>query len=122
MSDTKLIQEIQQEFVKEGIPDVKTGMEVIVHQKIKEGNKERIQKFKGLVIHTKGSTPLTQVITVRAIASGVGIEKIFPLNCPTVDTIEIVRQFKVRRKNIGFIRKLRGKAARLKEVKNTVTK
>lgn len=122
MSDTKLIQEIQQEFVKEWIPDVKTWMEVIVHQKIKEWNKERIQKFKWLVIHTKWSTPLTQVITVRAIASWVWIEKIFPLNCPTVDTIEIVRQFKVRRKNIGFIRKLRWKAARLKEVKNTVTK
>jgi len=117
MSDVKLIQAIQAEFIKEGRPDVRTGMEVEVHQIIKEGNKERIQKFRGLVIKTHGKTPLDKVIFVRKDAEGVGIEKAFPIHSPGVAKIEVLRSFKVRRKNIAFIRELKGKAARLKEVK-----
>lgn len=115
--DAKLIQEIQKDSMKEWIPEIRTGMEVVVHQKIKEWNKERVQKFKGLVISTRGTSALAKVITVRAIASWVGIERVYPVNCPTVEKIEVLRQFKTRRKNIGFIRKLSWKAARLKEVK-----
>lgn len=98
-------------------PVVKTGMEVEVHQIIKEGEKERIQIFRGLVITTKGKTFLEKVITVRADIDGIGIEKIFPINSPYISKIVVLRQFKVRRKNIGYIRELTGKAARLKEIK-----
>lgn len=76
--DAKLIQTIQQDSVKDERPEITTGMEVEVHQIIKEGNKERIQKFKGLVIKTHGKTTLDKTITVRKDVDGVGIEKNFP--------------------------------------------
>ncbi len=116
MSDTQLITAIQGD-VKKDLPRFKTGMEVEVHQIIREGEKERIQKFKGLIISMKGATALTHVITVRADVDGIGIEKIFPVNSPFIAKIEILRAFKVRRNNIGYIRELTWKAARLKEIK-----
>lgn len=115
--DATLIETIQKDFVQDTKPEIKTGMEVEVHQTIKEGNKERIQKFKGLVIKTHGKTTLDKTITVRKMVDGVGIEKIFPIYFPGIAKIEILRSFKVRRKNISFIRELKGKAARLKEVR-----
>lgn len=115
--DAALIQTIQQDSIKDERPEITTGMEVEVHQIIKEGAKERIQKFKGLVIKTHGKTTLDKTITVRKDVDGVGIEKIFPIYSPGVAKIEILRSFKVRRKNITFIRELKGKAARLKEVR-----
>lgn len=117
MSNTTLINAIQAGAQKEGAVKYRTGMEVEVHQIIREGEKERIQKFRGLIISTRGSTPLDTMITVRADMDGVGIEKIFPVNSPFVQKIDVLRQFKVRRANIGFIRNLTGKAARLKEIK-----
>ncbi len=117
MSDTTLINAIQATVAKDDAPELKTGMEVEVHQIIRDGDKERIQKFKGLIISMKGATPLTRMITVRADVDGIGIEKIFPINSPAVAKIEILRSFKVRRNNIGYIRELSGKAARLKEIK-----
>ncbi len=117
MSDTTLISAIQAGAKKDSIPELKTGMEVEVHQIIREGDKERIQKFKGLIISMKGATPLTHMITVRADVDGIGIEKIFPINSPFIAKIEVLRSFKVRRNNIGYIRNLSGKAARLKEIK-----
>jgi large subunit ribosomal protein L19 len=98
-------------------PILRTGMEVEVHQIIKEGEKERTQIFRGLIISMRGKTDLDKVITVRAEVDGIGIEKIFPVSSPFVAKINILRQFKVRRKNIGYIRELTGKAARLKEIK-----
>ncbi|MDD2916479.1 MAG: 50S ribosomal protein L19 [Candidatus Gracilibacteria bacterium] len=115
--DAALIKVIQQGSVTDERAEIVTGMEVEVHQIIKEGNKERIQKFKGLVIKTHGKTTLDKTITVRKDVDGVGIEKIFPVYSPGVAKIEILRSFKVRRSNITFIRDLKGKAARLKEVK-----
>ncbi len=115
--DTNLIKAIQKDFVKDDVPTVRTGMEVEVHQIIKEGNKERIQKFRGLVINVSGKTDLERMITVRKDSDGIAIEKIFPIHSPMVAKIEVLRQFKVRRAHIGFIRKLTGKSARLKEVK-----
>lgn len=117
MSNTALIEEIQK--ASQTITDQKfrTGQEVEVHQIIREGDKERIQKFRGLIISLRGATPLDRMITVRADMDGIGIEKIFPVNSPNVQKIDILRQFKVRRKNIGYIRELTGKAARLKEIK-----
>ncbi len=117
--DSTLIQAIQastQSGTKDN-PELRTGMEIEVHQIIKEGEKERIQIFKGIIISMKGKTTLDKVITVRADVDGIGIEKIFPINSPFIAKIVVLRQFKVRRANIGYIRELTGKAARLKEIK-----
>ncbi len=117
MTNSQLIREIQKPFLQEGRPEIKTGMEVEVHQIIKEGNKERIQKFKWLVIKIAWKSPLEKTITVRRKIWAFGVEKIFAIHSPTIKQIDVIRQFKVRRKNIWFIRALTGKAARLKEVK-----
>lgn len=116
MSNTTLINAIQGEAAQKETQKFRTGMEVEVHQIIREGDKERIQKFRGLIISTRGSG-LNLVITVRADMDGIGIEKIFAVNSPFISKIDILRQFKVRRANIGYIRNLTGKAARLKEIK-----
>ena len=116
MSNTTLINAIQADAKKE-TQKFRTGQEVEVHQIIKDGDKERIQKFRGLIISTRGATPLDNMITVRADMDGIGIEKIFPVNSPFIQKIDILRQFKVRRANIRYIRNLTGKAARLKEIK-----
>ncbi len=115
--DATLIQAIQAGAAKTDLPTLATGMEVEVHQIIKEGEKERIQMFKGLIISMRGKSALDKVITVRANLDGIGIEKIFPVNSPYISKIVVLRRFKVRRKNIGYIRELTGKAARLKEIK-----
>lgn len=119
MSNTTLINAIQASTqTKEATTQkFRTGQEVEVHQIIKDGDKERIQKFRGLIISTRGSSALDLVITVRADMDGIGIEKIFAVNSPFIQKIDILRQFKVRRANIGYIRNLTGKAARLKEIK-----
>lgn len=117
MTNAALVRAIQAPFMKENAPEIRTGMEVEVHQTFKEGEKTRTQKFKGLVIHTRGASPLDKSIVVRKDVDGIGVEKIFAIHSPTVSKIEILRSFKVRRKNIAFIRALRGKAARLREVK-----
>ncbi len=117
MSNSALIKTIQEGFLQENRPEIKTGMEIEVHQIIKEWNKERIQKFKGLVIKTAGKSALEKTITVRRKVWAFGVEKVFAIHSPTIKQIDVIRQFKVRRKSIKFIRDLTGKAARLKEVK-----
>jgi large subunit ribosomal protein L19 len=117
MSNAQLVREIQSSFLKSDVPQIRTGMEIEVHQTIKEGEKSRIQKFRGLVIRTKGASPLDKTVTVRKDVDGVGIEKIFAIHSPSIAKIEVLRSFKVRRKYVSFIRNLRGKAARLKEIK-----
>ena len=91
--------------LKTDLPVIKTGQEV------------EVQIFRGLVISHKGDTPLSKMITVRATLDGIGIEKIFPIHSPFIAKIVVLRQFKVRRKSIKYIRDLTGKAARLKEIK-----
>ena len=117
MSNSALIKTVQESFLQEGREQIRTGMEVEIHQIIKEGSKERIQKFKGLVIKTAGKSALENTITVRRKVGAFGVEKVFAIHSPTIKQIDIIRQFKVRRKSIKFIRDLTGKAARLKEVK-----
>jgi large subunit ribosomal protein L19 len=117
MTNVDLIRKIQSEFLQGERPELRTGMEVEVSQKIKEGNKERIQKFKGIIILTAGKSLLEKTITVRKKVGPFGIEKIFPIHSPTVESIEVIRQFKVKRKSIKFIRELTGKAAKLKEIR-----
>ena len=117
MTNSIIIKKVQESFLQENRPEIKTGMEIEVHLIIKEWNKERIQKFKGLVIKTAGKSALEKTITVRRKIGAFGVEKIFAIHSPTIKQIDILRQFKVRRKSIKFIRNLTGKAARLKEVK-----
>ena len=117
MSNSALINTIQEGFLQENREEIKTGMEIEVHQIIKEGSKERIQKYKGLVIKTAGKSALEKTITVRRKIGAFGVEKVFAIHSSTIKQIDIIRQFKVRRKSIKFIRNLTGKAARLKEVK-----
>lgn len=117
MTNSQLVKTIQSSYLQEGREDIRTGMEVEVYQIIKEGNKDRIQRFKGLVIKTAGKSELEKTITVRRKVWAFGVEKVFAIHSPTIEKIEILRQFKVRRKSIKFIRDLTGKAARLKEVK-----
>ncbi|MDD5770353.1 MAG: 50S ribosomal protein L19 [Candidatus Gracilibacteria bacterium] len=117
MANNILVNKIQAPFIKEGVPDFRTGMEVEVYQMINEGDKSRVQKFKGIVISTAGKTALEKTITVRRKVGPFGVERIFAIHSPTIEKIEIIRQFKVRKKYIGFIRDLTGKAARLKEIK-----
>jgi len=116
MTNVDIVRKAQSSFLQSGRPDIRTGMEIEVHQKIKEGNKERVQRFKGIVIKTAGKSELEKTITVRRKVGAFGVEKIFAVHSPTIEKIDVLRQFKVRRKSIKFIRELTGKAARLKEV------
>ena len=108
-----LIQKVNDEQKKAQVVDVRSGDTVRVYQKIKEGNKERIQMFEGVVIRTDNKGQHTSRITVRKVASGVGVEKSFLLHSPLIEKVEIVRRAKVRRKFLSFLRKRSGKSARL---------
>lgn len=112
----ELIQKVNAEQRKDAIVDVKSGDTVRVHQKIKEGAKERIQIFEGVVIRIDRKKSHTARITVRKIASGVGVEKSFLLHSPLVEKIEVTRRSKVRRNYLSFLRNRSGKSARLKGV------
>ena len=104
--------------LREGLPSFSVGDTVKVHVKIKEGDKERIQIFEGVVIARKNGD-LRSSFTVRKISFGQGVERIFPLHSPILETIEIVRRGKVRRAKLYYLRHLKGKAAKIKEVKTT---
>ena len=108
-----LVNKIEDKYKKGQVVDVKTGDTVRVHQKIKEGNKERVQIFEGMVIRTSRNNSLTSSITVRRIASGVGVEKSFIVHGPNVLKIEVTKRSKVRRNYLTYIRTRTGKATRL---------
>ena len=112
----ELIKKVNAEQIKSAVVDVRSGDTVRVHQKIKEGNKERVQIFEGTVIRTDRKKSHTSRITVRKIASGVGVEKSFLLHSPLVEKVEIVRRSKVRRNYLSFLRDRSGKGTRLKSV------
>lgn len=111
-----LIQKVNDEQKKHDVVDVRSGDTVRVHQKIKEGNKERVQIFEGVVIRTDNKKSHTSRITVRKIASGVGVEKSFMLHNPLIEKVEVTRRAKVRRNYLSFLRNRSGKSARLKAV------
>ena len=112
-----LIQKVNDEQKKAQVVDVRSGDTVRVHQKIKEGNKERIQIFEGVVIRTDNKGQHTSRLTVRKIASGIGVEKSFLLHSPLVEKVEITRRSKVRRNFLSYLRQRSGKSARLTSVK-----
>jgi large subunit ribosomal protein L19 len=110
----ELIKKVNDAQKKSSVVDARSGDTVRVHQKIKEGAKERIQVFEGVVIRTDRRDSHTSRITVRKVASGVGVEKSFLIHSPLVEKIEIVRRSKVRRNYLSFLRDRSGKSARLK--------
>lgn len=102
------------EQLNSDIPEFDAGDDVVVHYKVVEGDKERIQLFKGLVIKKKGCG-INATFTVRKISSGVGVERVFPVHSPRIAQIERVKRGKVRRAKLYYIRQLRGKSARIEE-------
>ena len=105
---------VEEEQMKQEIPEFKPGDTVNVHVKVVEGTRERIQQFQGVVIRRRGGG-MRETFTVRRISYGVGVERTFPLHSPRIEKIEVVRKGKVRRAKLFYLRKLRGKAARIKE-------
>jgi large subunit ribosomal protein L19 len=103
-----------QPFLKKDLPNLRPGDTVRVYQKIKEGDKERTQIFEGLVIARKHGKEMGSTITVRKIISGVGVERIFPLHSPVIEKIEISKKGKARRAKLYYLRKAKGKRAKLR--------
>lgn len=99
---------------KAALPNFGSGDTIAVHYKIKEGNKERVQVFQGVVIQRKGQGS-TATFTVRKMASGVGVERVFPVNSPFIEKIDVLKSGKVRRSRIFYLRERKGKSARIKE-------
>lgn len=111
-----LVNEITKSQLKSDIPDFRSGSTVRVHVKIEEGGKSRIQVFEGVVIERSGGG-ISETFTVRKISSGIGVERKFPLHSPIIAKIEVVRNGKVRRNKLGYLRGRSGKSARLKEIR-----
>jgi large subunit ribosomal protein L19 len=110
---SKILEKFNKEQLKE-LPDVKPGCTIKVHQKIKEGDKERIQIFEGVVITRKHGKGINSTITVRKVVDGVGVERIFPVHSPAIAKIEVVRAGKVRRSKLYYLRTAKGRKSRLK--------
>lgn len=105
---------IERDFLRTDMPEFRPGDTVRVNIKIKEGDKERTQAFEGMVIRKRGNG-VRSTITVRKIASGVGVERTFPLNSPSIESIKVVGKGMIRRAKLFYLRNLKGKAARIKE-------
>ena len=112
-----LINEIENTQLQENLPEIGSGDTVKVNVKVSEGNRERIQTFEGIVIAIKG-VGINKLITVRKLSFGVGVERIFPVHAPTIDSIEIIRKGKVRRSKLYYLRNRIGKSAKIKEDRN----
>ena len=118
-----LLKVAEQSFLNEKVadfPSFRAGDTVTVTYRIKEGDKDRLQNFRGVVIQICGATPYTRTFTVRKISNGIGVERIFPYESPFIDKIEVNKVGKVRRARIFYLRKLSGKKARIKEAKRVV--
>lgn len=105
---------VEQSLVVDNIPEFIAGDTVNIHYRVKEGEKERIQQYQGVVIAMRGSGP-NRTFTVRKMSGNVGVERIFPFNSPFIAQIDVKRRGKVRRAKLFYLRELRGKAARIKE-------
>ncbi|MGF6907020.1 50S ribosomal protein L19 [Fusobacterium sp. PH5-44] len=112
----KLIELVEKSYLREDIPQFKAGDTVAVHYKVKEGNKERIQIFEGVVIRVNGGG-IAKTFTIRKISSGIGVERIIPINSPMIEKIVVLKIGKVRRSKLYYLRGLSGKKARIKEIR-----
>lgn len=112
-----IIDQLEKEGMKESIPTFNIGDTVVVNVRIKEGDKERLQAFEGVVIARKNGG-IRETFTVRKISYGVGVEKTFPLHSPKIASIEVIRQGKPRRAKLYYVRELTGKAAKVKSAEN----
>ncbi len=110
----ELIKTVEEPYMKKDIPDFRVGDTVVVNVKVIEGDRERIQPFEGVVISRRGSG-LRETIMVRKISFGIGVERIFPIHSPVVESIEVVRRGSVRRAKLYYLRSKKGKEARIKE-------
>ena len=115
----RLIELVEKKYLKADVTKemFKAGDTIAVYYKVIEGNKERIQVFEGIVIRVSG-TGIAKNFTVRKVSSGIGVERIIPLNSPSIEKIEVKRVGKVRRSRLYYLRNLSGKAARIKEIRN----
>ena len=109
-----ILNEVGKEQMRTDLPEFRVGDTIKVHYKIKEGEKVRIQVFQGIVIQRRGAL-ISKTFTVRKISNGVGVERVFPLNSPNIDKIDVVRFGRVRRAKLFYLREAKGKAARVKE-------
>ena len=109
----EIIKELEKEQLKKEVPQFNVGDTVRVHNRIKEGNRERIQIFEGTVLKIQGGGPRT-TFTVRKESSGIGVEKTWPLHSPNVEKVDVVRRGKVRRAKLNYLRSLSGKKAKVK--------
>jgi len=108
------LQEVEKEYLRTDMPEFRSGDTLKVHVKVREGDKERIQLFQGVVISRRGSGT-NESFTVRKMSGGVGVERVFPLHSPIIDKIDVLRRGRVRRAKLYYLRGLRGKAARIEE-------
>ena len=115
MNPTEIIKSIEQEQLKEKVDEFRVGDTVKVYGKIKEGNRERIQVFEGIVLKRQGGSN-RETFTVRKFSNGIGVEKIWPLHSPNVEKIVVVRRGKVRRAKLNYLRGRVGKRAKVKEL------
>ena len=110
------VEQATKEFVKKNIPDFSSGDTISVEVKVKEGNKERLQKYEGVVISRHGKKGVDASFTVRKISNGIGVERIFPLHSPLLSSINVLRRGKVRRAKLNYLKNITGlKAARIEE-------
>ena len=114
LNNNQLINNVQDNFLKRNIPNIKIGDNVKIGVKIIEGNKERVQFYEGIVIAKKNSS-INTTVTVRKVLQGIGIERVFLIHSPKIDSIQILRSSKVRRSKLYYLRNLKGKASRLKQ-------
>lgn len=112
----QLIAEVTKEFMRSDVPQFRAGDNVQVHVHIKEGNRERIQIFEGLVIKRQGGG-ISETFTVRKVSYGIGVERTFPVHSPVIEKVVVTRRGKVRRAKLHYIRGLSAKAARIKELR-----
>lgn len=115
MSELLKIVEEEYKDVRSKFPSFKAGDTINVHVKIREGNKERIQQFQGTVIQRKNPNTNGETFTVRKVSNGIGVERIFPIISPAIEKIELLREGKVRRARLFYLRGRQGKSARIKE-------
>lgn len=117
MDYIKIVEQAFSQNKAASYPQFKAGDTITVTYRIKEGDKERLQKFKGVVIQICGATPFTRTFTIRKVSGGIGVERIFPYELPSIESIELNKVGKVRRARIFYLRDLAGKKARIKEKK-----